>query len=81
MQRIKLKKREKRDKKLDLDWELNKLWNMKVRVITIVTGTLCIVTKGLAKGQEDFQIRGRVENIQTRALLKSTRILRRVLEN
>ena len=38
------------------------------------------VTKGLLKGLENLEIRGRVETIQTTALLKLERILRRVLE-
>ena len=60
--------------------ELKKLWNMKVTVIPIVIGILGIVTKGWVQGQEDLEIRERVETIQTTALLRSARILRRVLE-
>ena len=53
---------------------------MKMTAIPNVIGALCTVTKGLEKGLEDLEIRGRVETIQTTALLKSTRILRRVLD-
>ena len=74
--RIKVK--EKKDKYLNLARELKKLWNMKV--IPVVTGVLGTVTKGLIKGLEDLEIRGRVETIQTTTLLRSARILRRVLE-
>ena len=35
---------------------------------------------GLLKGLEDFDVGGRVETIQTTALLRMTRIQRRVLE-
>ena len=38
------------------------------------------VTKGLLKGLEDLEVGGRVESIQTTALLKTARILRRILE-
>ena len=48
-------------------------------MIRIIIGALGTVTKELVKGQEDLQIRGRVETIQITALLRSTRILRRVL--
>ena len=78
--RIKLKECEKRDKYLDLARELKKLWNMKVTIIPIVIGAFGKVTKGLLKGLEDLEVGGRVETIQTTALLKMTRILRRVLE-
>ena len=53
---------------------------MKVTVTLIVSGALGTVTKGLLKGLEDLEIRGQVETIQTIALLRSVRILRRVLE-
>ena len=57
-----------------------KLWNMKVTVIPIVIGALGTVTKGLIQELEDLKITGRVETFQTTALLRSARILRRVLE-
>ena len=78
--RMKLKECGKRDKYLDLAWELKKLWNMKVTIIPIMIGAFGTVTKGLLKGQEDLEVGGRVETIQTTALLKTARILRRVLE-
>ena len=42
---------------------------MKVTIIPIVIGTFGTVTKGLLKGLEDLEIGGRVETIQTAALL------------
>ena len=78
--RKKVKECEKRDKYLDLARELKKLWNMKVTIIPIVIGAFGTVTKGLLKGLEDLEVSGRVETIQTTALLKTARILRRVLE-
>ena len=78
--RVKLKKREKKDKYLDLARELKKLWNISVTVIPIVIGGLGTVTKGLVQGLEDLEIRGQVETIQTTAILRSARILRRVLD-
>ena len=57
-----------------------KLWNMQVTIITIVIGAFGTVTKGLLKGLEDLEVGGRVETIQTKALLRTARILRRVLE-
>ena len=78
--RVKLKECEKKDKYLDLARELKKLWNMQVTIIPIVIGAFVTVTKGLLKGLEDLEIGGRVETIQTTALLKTARLLRRVLE-
>ena len=53
---------------------------MKVTVRPIVNDALGTVTEGLLKGQEDLEIRGRVETIQSTALLRSARIPRRVLK-
>ena len=77
--RVKLKESEKKDKYIDPARELKKLWNMKVTVILIVTGALGTVAKELVLGLEEMQIRRRVENIQTTALLRSAIILSRVL--
>ena len=49
-------------------------------IIPIVIGTFGTVTKGLLKGLEDLKVGGQVEIIQTAALLRTARILRRVLE-
>ena len=78
--RVKLKECEQKDKYLDLARELKKQRDMKVTIIPIVIGALGTVTKGLVQGLGDLEIRGRVETIQTTALLGSARILRRVLE-
>ena len=78
--RIKLEECEERNKYLDLTRELKKLWNMQVTIIPIVIVAFGTVTKGLIKGLEDLEVGGRVETIQTTALLRTARILRRVLE-
>ena len=57
-----------------------KLWNMQVTIIPIVIDVFGTVTKGLVKGLEDLEVDGRVETIQTIALLRTARILWRVLE-
>ena len=52
---------------------------MKVTMIPIETGALGTVTMGLLLGMEDMEIRAQQETIQTIALPRSARILRRVL--
>ena len=68
---VKLKEDEKRDKDVDLDRELKKLWNMKVTMIPIVIGALGLILKWLVKGREDIEIRGKVETIHHTVLLRS----------
>ena len=53
---------------------------MKVTIVPIVIGAFGTLTKGLLTDLEDLEVGGRVETIQTTALLKTARILRRVLE-
>ena len=50
---------------------------MKVTIVPIVIGAFA---KGLLEGLEDLEVGGRVETIQTTALLRTVRTLRRVLE-
>ena len=78
--RVKLKESKKRNKYLDLARELKNPWNMRVKVTQLVIGALSTVTKELVQGLEDLEIRRRVETIQTTELVRSARILRRVLE-
>ena len=77
---VKLKEIEKRDKYLDFARELKKPWNMKLTFIPIVISALGTVIERLVKGLEDLKMTGRLETIQTTALLRSARVLRRVLE-
>ena len=79
--RIKLKECEKKNKYLDLARELKKLWNVKVTIKPIVIGAFGTVTKGLLKGLENLEVGRQVETIQTTALLRTARLLRRVLES
>ena len=77
--RVKLKENEKKDNYLKLARELKKLGNIRVIFISIVTGALGRVIEGFSKGLADLEIGGRVESIQTTTLLRSTRILRKLL--
>ena len=78
--REKLKESEKRNMYLNLARERKKLWNMKKTVIQIAIGALSKVTKGMVLALEDLEIRGQEETIQSTVLLRSVRIMGRVLE-
>ena len=51
-----------------------------MKVIPIVIGALSTVTEVFNLGLEDFEIRGRMMIIQTKALLRFARMLRSVLD-
>ena len=67
-----------RDNYLGLAREWKKLWNIKQK--SIVIDALGTIPKWLVMGPEDLEIRRQVETIQTRVLLRSAKILRRVLD-
>ena len=69
-----------RDKSLDLDREPKKLCNVKVTVITVAIGALGTIPKGFLKELQDSVIRGQAETIETKALLRPARILKKVRE-
>ena len=75
---IKVKGSEKKDKYLDLSRELEKVWNMKVTIIPIVSVAFGTVTTGILKRQEDFKVGEQVETIQTTTILRIARTPRRV---
>ena len=49
-------------------------------IVPMAIGAFGTITKGLLKGLEELEVGGRVETIQMTALLRTARILRRVLE-
>ena len=53
---------------------------MEVTVIPVVISALGTIARGLINGLEGLEIRGQVEIMKTKTLLRSGRILRRVLE-
>ena len=65
---------------MDFARELKKLWNMNVTVIAIAVGAFGTILNRLVKGLEELEIRGQLETIHTTELLRSARIMRRVLE-
>ena len=78
--RIKLNECEKRDKYFDLARELKKTMEHEGDNYANCDWCLWHGNKGLLKGLEDLEVGGRMETIQTTALLKTATILRRVLE-
>ncbi len=74
----KKKTNEKREKYLNFVRDIKNLCNMKVPLVRIVVGVLRILFKLFDCGE--LETRGIITVIQTAALLKSTRILKRSQE-
>ena len=56
------------------------LITMKVTMTLIVIGALRTIPKGFVSGLEVLEIRGRAETIQSTTLLRSARIMKRLLD-
>ena len=69
-----------RDEYQDLAWEQKKKeWSLWVATILSLIGAIGIIPSGFVKELDNFEISGQVDSIQTTAILRSDRILRRVL--
>ena len=79
MVKFKKKKRENIDKYLDLVTEQKKKKTAENEGDGGTNFSWC-AWNGPQKGSKQLEIRGRIETIHTTALLRSVRILRRVLE-
>ena len=78
--RVNNKEMEKIEKYHDLARELRKLWNMKVKVIPIIIGTLGTTPRQVKKRLEVIGKETRVKELQKTVNIHSARILRKVLE-
>ena len=78
--RVNLKETEKITKYQDLARELQKLWNMRVKVIPIIIGALGTTPKKLEQRLMELGIKCVTGEMQKTVILNSARILRKVLE-
>ena len=60
--------------------ELRKIWNMKVKVIPLVTGALATTPIKLRNWLNEIGIETQITELQKIALLHTPRILQKVLE-
>ena len=74
------KEKEKIEKYQDLRRKMAKLWSIKMSVVPIVVGALGTVTNNLGKHQKTIGVTATVELLQKAALLRTARILRKVLK-
>ena len=70
---------EKIEKYQDLARKLRKLWNMKVKVIPIIIGTLGTTPRQVKKRLEVIGVETSVKELQKTVIIHSARILRKVL--
>ena len=78
--RIKEKEKEKIGNYQYLRRELQKIWNVTVKIIPSVAGSLGAIPKQFGNRWEETGITTEIGQVQKRVLLGTVRILRKVLE-
>ena len=78
--RIEEKEKDKTEKYQDLGRELQKIWNVKVRIKPLVVGSLGAIPKPFGNRLKQIGITAGTSQVQKRVLLGTVRILRKVLE-
>ena len=77
---IEKKEKDKIEKYQDLGRELQKIWNVKVKIIPLVVGSLGAIPKQFGNRLKQIGITIGTAQVQKTALLGTARILRKVLE-
>ena len=78
--RIEEKKKDKIEKYQDLGRELQKIWDVKVKIIPLVVGSLGAIPKQFVNRLKQIGITVGTAQVQKTVLLGKSRILRKVLE-
>ena len=73
-------KKDKKEKYQDLGRELQKIWNVKVKIIPLVVGSLRAIPKQFGKILKQIGITAGTTQVQKTVLLGTARILRKVFE-
>ena len=78
--RIEEKEKDKIEKYQDLGRELQKIWNVKVKIIPLVVSSLGAIPKQFGNRLKQIGIVALTAQVQKTILLGTARILRKVLE-
>ena len=78
--KIEEKEKDKIEKYQDLGRDLQKIWNVKVKIIPLVVGSLGAIPKQFGNRLKQIGITAGTAQVQKTVLLGTARILRKVLE-
>ena len=78
--RIEEKQKDKIEKYQDLGRDLQKIWNVKVKIIPLVVGSLGAIPKQFGNRLKKIGIIAGTAQVQKTVLLGTARILRKVFE-
>ena len=78
--RIEEKEKDNIEKYQDLGRELQKIWNVKMKIMPLVVGSLCAIPKQFGNRLKQISITAGTAQVQKTVLLGMTTILRKLLE-
>ena len=78
--RIEEKEKEKIEKYQDLRRELQKIWNLRVKIMSLVVSSLSAIPKQFGNRLKETGMIAEIGQVQKTVLLGTARILRKVLE-
>ena len=78
--RIEEREKEKTEKYQDLESELQKIWSMRVKIISLAVGSVGVVPKQFGNRLKDTGIKAEIGQVEKSLLLGTARILRKILE-
>ena len=78
--RIEEKEKDKIEEYQDLGRELQKIWNLKMKIIPLVVGSLGAISKQFGNRLKQIGITAGTAQVQKTVVLGTARILRKVLE-
>ena len=78
--RIEEKKKDKIEKYQGLGRKLQKIWNIKVKIVPLVVSSLGAIPKQFGNRLKEIGITAGTAQVQKTALLEAARILRKVIE-
>ena len=78
--RIEEEEKEKIEKYQDLRRELQKIWNVRVKIISLAVGSLGAIPKQFGNRPKEIGVTAEIGQVQKTVLLGRARILRKVLE-
>ena len=74
------KEAEKKLKYKNLRIEIQRMWNLKCKIIPVITGATGIVTRSLRKNLEAVPGKHSIDSLQKTAMLGTSHIIRKVLQ-
>ena len=77
---IEEKEKEKIEKYQDLRRELQKIWNLRMKIISLVVGSLGVIPTKFSNRPKETGATAEIVKVQKTVLLGTPRILRKVLE-